>query len=89
MDGSRRQSASTRTFPEFIRQAAQGSADLLIVPVNDWKEIKDIHFQMAAFRAIENGVPLVRAAAPDSPARSTRGAACWAWRTILPQAIER
>ena len=50
-------------FPEFIRQAAQGSADLLILPVNDWKEIKDIHFQMAAFRAIENGVPLVRAAA--------------------------
>jgi len=50
-------------FPEFIRQAAQGSADLLIVPVNEWKEIKDIHFQMTAFRAIENGVPLVRAAA--------------------------
>ena len=50
-------------FPEFIRQAGQGSADLLIVPVNEWKEIKDIHFQMAAFRAIENGVPLVRAAA--------------------------
>ena len=49
-------------FPEFIRQAAQGSADLLILPVNDWKEVKDIHFQMAAFRAIENGVPLVRAA---------------------------
>jgi apolipoprotein N-acyltransferase len=49
-------------FPEFIRQAAQGSADLLIVPANDWKAIKDIHFQMAAFRAIENGVPLVRAA---------------------------
>jgi apolipoprotein N-acyltransferase len=50
-------------FPEFIRQAALGSADLLIVPVNDWKEIKDIHFQMIAFRAIENGVPLIRAAA--------------------------
>jgi apolipoprotein N-acyltransferase len=50
-------------FPEFIRQAAQGSADFLIVPVNEWKEIKDIHFQMTAFRAIENGMPLVRAAA--------------------------
>ena len=61
--GSRRRSASTRTFPEFIRQAGQGSADLLIVPANEWKEIKDIHFQMAAFRAIENGVPLVRPAA--------------------------
>jgi apolipoprotein N-acyltransferase len=50
-------------FPEFIRQAAQGSADILILPVNDWKAVKEIHFQMAAFRAIENGVPLVRAAA--------------------------
>jgi hypothetical protein len=34
----------------------------LIVPVNDWREVKDIHFQMQAFRAIENGIPLVRAA---------------------------
>ena len=50
-------------FPEFIRQAGQGSADLLIVPANEWKEIKDVHAQMAAFRAIENGVPLVRPAA--------------------------
>jgi apolipoprotein N-acyltransferase len=50
-------------FPEFIRQAAQDSADLLIVPANDWKMIKDIHFQMHAFRAIETGLPVVRAAA--------------------------
>lgn len=50
-------------FPEFIRQAGQGSADLLILPANDWKGIKSIHAEMAAFRAIENGVPLVRPAA--------------------------
>ena len=50
-------------FPEFIRQAAQGSADLLVLPVNEWKEIKTVHFQMHAFRAIETGVPIVRAAA--------------------------
>jgi apolipoprotein N-acyltransferase len=50
-------------FPEFMRQAGQGAADLLIVPANDWQEVKDIHSQMAAFRAIENGVPLVRATA--------------------------
>ncbi len=45
------------------RQAGQRSADLLIVPANEWKEIKHIHTQMAAFRAIENGVSLVRPAA--------------------------
>ena len=50
-------------FPEFIRQAGRDDADLLILPVNEWKSIKDIHFQMHVFRAIENGVPLVRAAA--------------------------
>lgn len=50
-------------FPEFIRQAGEGRADLLIVPANEWKDIKNVHVQMAAFRAIENGVPLVRPAA--------------------------
>jgi len=51
------------SFPEFIRQAAQGAADLLILPVNYWKAIRTVHFQMHAFRAIETGVPIVRAAA--------------------------
>ncbi len=50
-------------FPEFIRQAGQGRADLLIVPANDWRGIKELHLEMAAFRAIENGTPLIRAAA--------------------------
>ena len=50
-------------FPDFIRQAGQNDADLLILPVNEWQSIKDIHFQMHVFRAIENGVPIVRAAA--------------------------
>ena len=50
-------------FPEFIRQAGQADADVLIVPANEWKAIKDVHVQMAAFRAIENGLSLVRPAA--------------------------
>ena len=50
-------------FPEFIRQTGRDNADLLILPVNEWKSIKDIHFHMHVFRAIENGVPIVRAAA--------------------------
>lgn len=51
------------SFPEFIRQAAEGSADLLILPVNDFKAVRVGHFQMHAFRAIEAGIPIVRAAA--------------------------
>ena len=51
------------SFPEFIRQAGESAADMLILPVNDWKGIRVAHFQMHAFRAIETGVPIVRAAA--------------------------
>jgi apolipoprotein N-acyltransferase len=50
-------------FPGFMRQAGQGRADLMIVVANEWKTIRDAHMQMAAFRAIENGVPMVRPAA--------------------------
>jgi apolipoprotein N-acyltransferase len=32
-----------------------------ILPANDWPAIKESHFEMAAFRAIENGVPILRA----------------------------
>jgi apolipoprotein N-acyltransferase len=50
-------------FPEFVRQAGRSGAELLIVPANDSRGFKELHLQMAAFRAIENGTPLVRAAA--------------------------
>jgi apolipoprotein N-acyltransferase len=43
--------------------AVDGAADLLILPVNDWKSIRIAYFQMHAFRAIETGIPIVRAAA--------------------------
>jgi apolipoprotein N-acyltransferase len=45
-------------FPALIRQA--GGADLLLVPANDWEPIAELHSRMAIFRAIENGVSLVR-----------------------------
>ena len=64
-------------FPEFIRQGGRGSADMLIVPANDWAEIRTAHAQMAAFRAIENGVPLVR------PASSGISAAFDAWGRVM------
>jgi len=50
-------------FPEFIRQAGQGDADLLIVPANDGRSFRTMHAQMAVFRAIENGVSILRPAA--------------------------
>ena len=50
-------------FPDFMRQAGQGNADLMIVVANESKAYKELHVQMAAFRAIENGAPMVRPAA--------------------------
>lgn len=48
-------------FPWLIRQAGQGRADLLLAPASDWREIGELHHVAAAFRAVENGVTLVRA----------------------------
>jgi apolipoprotein N-acyltransferase len=45
-------------FPSLIRQA--GGADLLLVPANDWEPVAEFHSRMAIFRAIENGVSMVR-----------------------------
>lgn len=47
--------------PELVRQAARGRADLLIVPGNDWSDITPYHTAMAAWRARELGLPIVRA----------------------------
>jgi apolipoprotein N-acyltransferase len=48
-------------FPSLLRQAGQAGAELLLVPANDWALIKHLHFRMAVFRAVENGVSMVRA----------------------------
>jgi apolipoprotein N-acyltransferase len=50
-------------FPSYIRRAGLGATELFVLPVNDWRAIKDIHLHMHVFRAIENGMPIVRAAA--------------------------
>jgi apolipoprotein N-acyltransferase len=47
--------------PDFIRQVGRGQAELWILPANDWAAIKQTHFQMAVFRAIENGTATLRA----------------------------
>jgi apolipoprotein N-acyltransferase len=47
-------------FPALVRQAGRARVDLLIAPSSDWPAIDPWHTQMAAFRAVENGVNLVR-----------------------------
>jgi apolipoprotein N-acyltransferase len=48
-------------FPALIRQAGQARADILLVPANDWQPVDVLHARAATFRAVENGVALVRA----------------------------
>jgi apolipoprotein N-acyltransferase len=49
-------------FPELIRGVSTAGADVLLAPANDWEAIKQVHLRMAIFRAIENGVPMLRPA---------------------------
>jgi apolipoprotein N-acyltransferase len=47
-------------YPALMRQVGTARSDLLILPADDWKEIDPLHSRMSAFRAIEQGVSLVR-----------------------------
>ena len=44
----------------LVRQAGKAGTDILLVPSSDWKEFAEAHSRMAVFRAVENGVALVR-----------------------------
>ena len=47
-------------YPTNIQQSGQNGTGLLLVPSKDWFEIDPVHSHMASFRAIENGMSLVR-----------------------------
>jgi apolipoprotein N-acyltransferase len=49
-------------YPAVIQQAGQNGTGLLLVPSSDWFELDPVHTNMAVFRAIENGISLVRQA---------------------------
>lgn len=48
---------------DFIRnmaQAGRNGTDILLSPAHDWPALDPLHGQMSAFRAIENGISVVR-----------------------------
>ncbi len=47
-------------YQEVIRQVGKRDIDILLSPSHVWPEIGTMHAKMAAFRAIENGVTIVR-----------------------------
>ncbi len=49
-------------FPDHIVQVGRADVDVLFAPSADWRAVGPTHSLMAEFRAIENGVSLVRPA---------------------------
>ncbi|MGH3350837.1 MAG: nitrilase-related carbon-nitrogen hydrolase [Nocardioides sp.] len=47
-------------FPALVRQAGRAGADILLVPANDWQPIDAMLAQASIYRAVENGVSMVR-----------------------------
>lgn len=47
-------------FPQVLAQAGTPRPDILLVPANDWLAIDPLHTRMASFRAVEQGVNLIR-----------------------------
>ncbi len=49
-------------FPGTMSQSGRNGTDILLNPTADWKTVSTMHAHIAVFRAIENGVSLVRQA---------------------------
>lgn len=47
-------------YPTILQQAGQNGTALMLVPSSDWYEVNPLHAHMAVFRAIENGMSMVR-----------------------------
>jgi len=47
-------------YPSLIHQAGAHDADLLLIPAQDWAAVDPLHSYMAVFRAIENGLSMVK-----------------------------
>ena len=48
-------------FPDIARKYGKAGAQLLAIPTNDWKGVKDVHFANHRWRALENRFALARA----------------------------
>jgi apolipoprotein N-acyltransferase len=49
-------------FTDLARAYGRRRAQLVAVPTNDWKQVKDYHLENALFRAVENDYVIVRGA---------------------------
>jgi apolipoprotein N-acyltransferase len=47
-------------YPSLIHQAGTRNAGVLLIPAQDWAAVNPLHTYMAVFRAIENGMSMVK-----------------------------
>lgn len=47
-------------YPSLIHQGGVSDADFLLIPAQDWSAVDPLHTNMSVFRAIENGVSMVK-----------------------------
>lgn len=47
-------------FPGVVAQVGRNDVDLLVIPANDWAEVRAVHSEMSTFRAVENGTAVFR-----------------------------
>lgn len=60
-------------FPGYVRQISDAKdqstlPNVLVIAANDWQAVSETHMQMSAFRAVENGVWIVRSASNGTSA---------------------
>lgn len=49
-------------YPNIVRQVGEQNIDILLSPAKEWDGINPMHAEMAVFRALENGVAVIRQA---------------------------
>ena len=49
-------------YPNIVRQVGAQQTDILLSPAKEWAGINPLHAEMAVFRALENGVSVIRQA---------------------------
>ncbi|KAF4692233.1 hypothetical protein FOZ62_024599 [Perkinsus olseni] len=74
-------------FPSTAREVASLGASIILNPSNDWSAMRN-HFGVSVFRAIENGIPVVKAdGAWDSAIIDASGRVVASFQSIEP--VER
>ena len=49
-------------YPNIVRQVGEQQTDILLSPAKEWAGINPMHAEMVVFRALENGVSVIRQA---------------------------